>query len=260
MEQRCEFPKGLRWLVLALWALLGQTACVTTESGGLPAPAANDRRVLAQLNLARALLSERQYDRAREPLDRALKINDESVEAHVLYAVLSNGEGEPEIAEKYYRKAIRLGPDNAQALSNYGSFLIAGRRADEALPLLERAVLDTGYPLRSQAYENLGIAHLRLDNREAAQLAFARAVSLDRTQARSNLELAAMAHAEGNDVDAKELLDNYRQNAQQTARSLCLGMQVAGSLKDTDSVASYAIALKNLFPDSREARNCAVEG
>lgn len=260
MEQRCVSRYGWRWPLLALVALLGQTACVTTESGGLPAPAANERRVQAQLNLARALLSEREYDRAREPLDRALQIDDKSVEAHVLYAVLSNGEGEPEIAEKYYRDAIRLGPDNAQALSNYGSFLIAGRRADEALPLLERAVVDTGYPLRSQAYENLGIAQLRLGDRKAAQLAFARAVSLDRTQARSNLELAAMAHAEGNDVEAKELLNSYRQNAEHTARSLCLGMQIASSLNDSDSLASYAIFLKNQFPDSREARDCAVQG
>ncbi|MEM1230070.1 MAG: type IV pilus biogenesis/stability protein PilW [Pseudomonadota bacterium] len=248
-----------RLLVPLLVALLGAGGCVTTETGGLPAPAAKERRVQAQLDLARALLSERKFDRARDPLDRALKIDDESVEAHVLYAVLSDGEGEPEIAEKYYRKAIRLGPENAQALSNYGAFLIARARTDEALPLLERAVQDTGYVLRSQAYENLGIARQLLGDRAAAQMAFARAVSLNRGQARSNLELAEMALADGKAVDARELLNNYRAVASQTPRSLCLGIQAAQQLGDADSLASNTIALKNLFPDSTEARRCTVQ-
>ncbi len=234
------------------------SGCVTTHSGGLPEPAPTERRVEAQLALARAFLSERDFERAREPLDRALKLNAESVEAHVLYAVMSNGEGEPEIAEKYYKKAIKIGPKDAQALSNYGSFLISKRRAEEAVPLLKRAVEDTGYPLRSQAYENLGIAQLRTGDQTAAQLAFARAVSLNREQARSNLELADMAQANGDHVDALEFYKNYRSNAKQTARSLCLGMRIAASLDDQDSVASHAIALKNLFPNSRAAKNCRV--
>lgn len=250
-----------RWIFgCSLWIFCAVllSACVTTTSGGLPEPAPLERRVDAQLALARAFLSERDFDRAREPLDRAMQLDASSVEAHVLYAVLSNGEGEPEIAEKYYKKAIKLGPTDAQALSNYGSFLISKRRAEEAVPLLERAVEDTGYVLRSQAYENLGIAKLRVGDKEDAQLAFARAVSLDRTQARSNLELATLAQADGDHVDAQEFYMNYRNNAKQTARSLCLGMQIAASLNDQDSVASHAIALKNLFPKSRQAKNCKV--
>lgn len=260
---RLRMPRQLvRWRFLQLSLLVLCTTllsgCITTETGGLPAPASDEKRLRAQLALARAFLSEREYDRAREPLDKALKIDSDSVETHVLFAVLSNGEGEPGIAEKYYKRAVKLGPDNAQALSNYGSFLISKRRAEEALPLLRRAVEDPGYPQRSQAYENLGIASLKVDDTEGAQLAFARAVSLDRTQARSNLELATMAYGDGDHVDAQELYNNYRKNARQTPRSLCLGMKIAAGLDDQDGVASHAIALKNLYPDSRQAKNCKV--
>lgn len=264
MQQRLDPGQRARkhsaTLVLSalLLSLLG--GCVTSERGGLPAPAPKEKRLQAQLDLARALLVERDFDRARDPLDRAFKIDDQSPEAHVLYAVLSDGEGEPEIAEKYYRKALRIAPKNSQALNNYGSFLIVRNRIDEALPLLEQAVQDTGYVLRAQAYENLGIARLLDSDRTGAQLAFARAVSLNRTLSRSNLELAAMAHADGSAADALELYNNFRRNARQTPRSLCLGMQIARSLNDTDSLASYAIALKNLYPNSAEAKNCAVAG
>ena len=248
-----------RWRLFAgLLVLLAAGGCVTTQSGGLPAPAPKEARVQAQLDLARANLSERNWDRARDPLERALKIDPNSVEAHVLYAVLSNGEKEPEIAEKYFQKAVRLGPENAQALSNYGSFLIAADRASEAVPLLRRAVEDPGYQQRSQAYENLGIALLRTDDVTGAQRAFVRAVSLNRDQARSSLELADMAYANGDYVDALELYNGFRENARQSPRSLCLGIRIATALEDRDSVASYALALKNLFPKSSEAKNCKV--
>lgn len=250
----CQLP------VVALLTLLLVGGCVTTQSGGLPAPAPKETRLQAQLDLARANLRESNYERAREPLERALRIDPDSVEAHVLYAVLSNGEGEPDIAEDYFRKAVRLGPENSQALSNFGSYLIARGRPEEAVPLLQRAVQDPGYLQRSQAYENLGIASKRTGDLDGAQRAFVRAVSLDPNQARSSLELAQMAYNNGDYSDAQDLYEGFRRNAKQSARSLCLGMQIAGQLDDRDSAASYALALKNLFPDSSQAKNCSAGG
>ena len=246
--------------VASLLALLLLSGCVTTQSGGLPAPAPKETRLQAQLDLARANLREGNYERARDPLERALRIDPDSVEAHVLYAVLSNGEGEPDIAEDYFRKAVRLGPENSQALSNFGSYLIARGRPEEALPLLKRAVQDPGYLQRSQAYENLGIASKRTGDLEGAQRAFVRAVSLDPNQARSSLELAELAYKNGDYADAEDFYNGFRRNAKQSARSLCLGMQIASQLEDRDSVASYALALKNLYPNSTQAKNCSVSG
>ena len=243
---------------IALLTVLLMGGCVTTQSGGLPPPAPKETRVQAQLDLARANLKEGNYERARDPFERALRIDPESVEAHVLYAVLSNGEGEPEIAEDYFRKAVKLGPEDSQALSNFGSYLIASGRPEEAVPLLKRAVEDPGYLQRSQAYENLGIANMRVGDASAAQRAFVRAVSLNPNQARSSLELAKLAYTNGDYTDAQDLYDGFRRNARQSARSLCLGMQIASELDDRDSVASYALALKNLFPNSAEAKSCSV--
>lgn len=243
--------------VLALLATTLLGGCVTTQSGGLPAPAPKETRLQAQLDLARANLRERNYERARDPLERALRIDPASVEAHVLYAVLSNGEGEPDIAEDYFRKAVQLGPEDPQALSNFGSYLIARGRPEEAVPLLKRAVEDPGYLQRSQAYENLGVASMRTGDTAAAQRAFVRAVSLNPNQARSSLELADLAYNSGDFADAQDLYNGFRRNAKQSARSLCLGMQISAALKDRDSVASYALALKNLFPDSPQAKTCS---
>ncbi|MFB3105037.1 MAG: hypothetical protein ACE1ZA_08920, partial [Pseudomonadales bacterium] len=58
--------------------------CITTSTGGLPAPASDEKRVKAQLDLARGYLENRHLERARVPINRALSIDSKSVEAHVL--------------------------------------------------------------------------------------------------------------------------------------------------------------------------------
>jgi type IV pilus assembly protein PilF len=240
-----------------LWALL-LSGCVTETTGGLPEPADATERVQAQLDLARGYLGNRDYTRARGPLNRALEIDPRSVEAHVLMAVLYQGEDERELAEQHYKLALRYEPNNSQALNNYASFLYREQRYDEALGLLRVLVNDTEYPARSQAYENLGLAELIAGDREAARKAFARALNLNFAQPRSSLELAEMSYSDGAFELAHEYYEAFRVRARQSPRSLCLGMKISEALGDGDQRASYGLALQNLYPESAEAGECEI--
>jgi type IV pilus assembly protein PilF len=232
--------------------------CVTESTGGLPGPAEDQDRVRAQLDLARGYLEQRDYNRARFPLKRALEIDPKSVEAHVLTAVLNEAQDDSELAEKHYRSALRIDPANSQALNNYGSFLYGKQRYVEAVEHLRKLVRNTDYRARSQAYENLGLAELRVGDRGAAKDAFSRALLLDRSQPRSSLELADMAYQQGDYAVAQEHYEGFRRVARQTPRSLCLGMKLGQATGDSDQLASYAMALQNLYPDSLEAKECEV--
>jgi len=256
--QRQE-PGGMRTAVAAgllLAAIL--TGCVTETTGGIPGPAADDVRVRAQLDLARAYLENNDFDRARNPLNRALDIDPRSVEAHVLFAVLSEGEGETELAEAHYKLALKTQPEHSQTLNNYASFLYGEQRYEEAVAMLRKLVLDTDYHARGQAYENLGLAELKIGETERAKAAFLRSVRLNLVQPRSSLELADIAYADRDFTQASEYYDRFRTQAIQTPRSLCLGMKLAFAAGNVDQVASYGLALKNLFPDSAETRSCEV--
>ncbi len=238
--------------------VLLMAGCVTTSTGGLPAPAADAQRVKAQLDLARGYLENRHLDRARVPLNRALSIDSRSVEAHVLLALLNEAESDPVLAEEHYELALKYDRTNSQALNNYGSFLYGQERYLESVDVLRRLVLDADYRARSQAYENLGLAELKIGESERAKEAFLRSLRLNFTQPRSSLELADIAYTDGDFVKARDFYDSFRTQARQTPRTLCLGMKIAQTSHNTNEMASYALALNNLFPESAEAKNCEV--
>jgi type IV pilus assembly protein PilF len=224
----------------------------------LPDPKPAAERAQARIDLARGYLEEGEFDRARPALNTALEIYPRSVEAHVLLALLNESEGENALARQQYRQALKIEPRNSQALNNYGSFLYSRGDYEEAVKVLRLLVKDENYRARSQAYENLGLAELKIGEVERAREAFARALRLNFTQPRASLELADLAYAEGDYRIAQEYYDGFRTQARQTPRTLCLGMKLAGVSGDADRQASYALALSNLFPKSSEAADCPV--
>jgi len=244
----------MRILFGLLLVLTLPVACVTESTG--PSPAADAERVQAQLDLARGYMEENNFGQARRPLNRALKIDPRNVEAHVLLGVVNQAEGDLDLAEDSFRDALRADPDDPQALNNYGSFLYGQGRYEEAVKPLRRLVDNPSYPARSQAYENLGIAELRLGERERAREAFRRALSLNFRQPRSSLELAMLAFEDGDHRLAQRYYDDFRGLARQNARSLCLGLRLGRALDNADQVASYELALRNLYADSPDAQRC----
>ena len=249
----------IRWATLFL--LIGLTTlsgCVTESTGGLPDPAPAANRVNAQLDLARGYLEQGNMERARTSLNRALEIDSRSVEAHVLLGVLNAAESEWGVAEQHFKTALSIDSRDAMALNNYGSYLFSRGRFEESVRYLSILVQDTDYRARSQAYENLGLAQLKIGEREAAKESFNRALQLSFSQPQSSLELSELAYEDGDIATAASYYDNFRSLAQQSARSLCLGMKIAQAQRDSDRMASYALALNNLFPDSPEASECVV--
>ncbi|MEQ8857770.1 MAG: type IV pilus biogenesis/stability protein PilW [Pseudomonadales bacterium] len=242
-------------ILFALWLLAG---CVTESTGREPAP--KRVQLQAHLDLARGYLEQRDWTRAREPLARALEIDPSSAEAHTLMAVLYQSNNDPDLAERSYRQALRHDPRYAMALNNYGTFLYSRGRFEDALQPLRLLVQDPAYRDRATAYQNLGLTELKVGNRDRAREAFERALSFNALLPRSGLELAQLAYEDGDYAAATRYFDMFRVRARQTARSLCLGLRLARQADDADGRASYELALKNLYPDSAQAKRCLAEG
>lgn len=242
----------IRLTTVLLASVLALTSCVTETTGGIPGPAPREDRVRAQLDLARGYMENRDWSRAKVPLRRALEIDPTNTEVHVLSGVLFQAENEPELAEEHFNRAIRISPDDPQALNNYGGFLYARQRYEEALVPLAKLVENTNYRARPQVYESLGMAYLQLDRLEEAEGAFARALELNFRLARANLELAGILY-ERDEIDkANEHFFLYNRVGRPTARSTCLGLKLAIATKDADQEARYRLSLRNLFAEQAE--------
>lgn len=242
-------------IALAVLGLVLVSGCVTTSSGGNE-PASREVQLQAQLDLARGYLEQRSWNRAREPLQRAVQIAPRSAEAYALMGVMYQGQQEPALAEEAYRRALRYDPRHPLALNNYASFLYAEGRFEDALEPLRTLVRDPAYRDRARAYESLGLTELKVGNTDRAKAAFERALSFNVVLPRSSLELAKMAFDQGDYQLAGEHYEIFRRTARQTPGSLCLGIRLARRAGNDDQAASYELALRNLYPNSAEASRC----
>ncbi len=243
--RRHRWRPGPGGLILALACLAGCAALGDNESS---TSAVTTDRAAAHLDLARGYLHGGNLARARGPLQRALELDPERVETQVLAGVFFEREGEFESAERHFRAALALDPANPQALNNYGAFLYAQARFRDALVPLRRASGITGYRLRAEAYENLGLTELALGRTDAARLAFERALAIGGGRPTSVLELAGIHYSIGEYPAAERYYHDFLARAGESAKSLCLGLQLAGVENATARSVHHAERLRAQFP------------
>jgi len=200
-----------------------------------------------------------EYLRQRKPQDasrhfvKALELNKKSAEAHNAMALLYRYERDEEREEYHYKKALRADSEFAPAQNNYGIFLARKNRDKEALEHFTVAANKQGYENRAIAYENIGAISLKRGDESAAIDAYTKALRLRPENMTPALELAQLYFRRGEIKTADFYYSNFaRQVTTQSARGLWLGIQIAAELKQSDRVASYELALKNLYPGSEE--------
>jgi Flp pilus assembly protein TadD len=100
-------------------------------------------------------------------------------------------------AERYYRQAILLDPNQLQARMNLGSICLQQQRIFDAVKHLQAAVRI--HPRFPSAHNMLGMALLRQGRRAGAKEHFERAVELDPEyeDARANLKAVSGSAASG---------------------------------------------------------------
>lgn len=234
------------FLIVALAAVSG----CATNSSTLSDP---ERAIDTYVQLGLSYLGSGQRDQARFNLLKALEIDRNSPTALHAMALLYQSEGEVELAEQHFRRALSGDRNFTQARMNYARFLYLEGRFANARDEYRRVTQDANYRLRPDAFVGLALSERSLGNEEAAQAAITRALTLNPNQPSALLEAAEFAWSDNNVAASRNYLDRYETVAQQTARSLWLGVRLAWANNDTNRAASYGLALLEIYPDSREA-------
>lgn len=248
---------GSAGLSLILCAVLVLGGCVTETTGGFNVEVSQEQALQDYIALARGYLEQGDLGSAKRHLANAEAIDRNNAEVPSIWGLVYAREGETELADDSFRRSLRLDGSNSQARNNYAAFLFANGRYEDAQRQLEIVVRDTAYPARAQAFENLGLAELRLNRIEAAEAAFVRAVQLNANQFGAILELAAVNLIQQDYVQAGNYYRNYLTilqfyNQAQGARSLWIGIQLALALGNDAERLDYGAQLETAHRDTPE--------
>lgn len=236
--------------LILLPVLLSLLAC-TSE----PVREANTEKA-AELNadLGLRYMMQGKNELAMQKLRRALEYNSDSVEAHHYIAELYRRVERPDDADRHFRIALDLTPEDSALRNNYGIFLCSQKRYDDAEEQLLKVLEDPVYDGRAGTYENLGLCMQKKPDLEKAESYFRQGLKLDPRMPKSLLAMAEFSFKQRNYISTRAFLQRYSAVARHTPHSLWLRIQAERVLGDKDAVASHGMLLKNNFPDSPEAR------
>ncbi len=253
--QMNKFIKLLKLTLISCAAVVALAGCVseTKSKTGKAVKQINTVKALElHVQLANGYIDKGNRESARHHLRKASDIKKNSPEATEALARLYQLEGEPVLAEKTFKQALKLKKNFTLANNNYGVFLFGAKRYEEALAQFEVAASDLDYDGRALALVNVGRTAILLGKNERAKAAFEHASVLDRGISEPLIELADMNFQQQDYAEAKKYLDRYQSLGQQSARALLLGIRLERIFGNKDKEASYLLVLKNRFPYSRE--------
>ena len=210
-------------------------------------------RARSHTDLGAAYFQQRQLDIALEEFTLATKIDPDFGLAYnglgLVYAAL----GEDGIAEKNFKKALQLEPNNSESHNNFGSFLCSRNRIDESVKEFMAAVKNPLYATPAVAYTNAGICSLRKQDSVNAEIYFQKALEVEPLAAVAAYQLASIQFKRNEVAKAKATLQNAVLS-QPTPENLWLSIQIARKLGVKNDEASYALQLRRQYPDSEQAK------
>lgn len=247
-----------------LFAVLLVAGCVTTTDSRFAKEADRQEAIDNYVRLGTAYIGQGNLDRARHHLDRALELDSDSAAALSAMGLVYNAEGEPELAEKNFRRAISSDSGYTRGRVYYGAFLFGQDRFEDASAQFDAASKDTEYPDRGSVFFNLGMTRERLGALDEAEVAYRRAIDLSRGDARPLLALSRVLVEQERYSAASRYFSRLTSMMQRNTRmrhsaeSLWTGIRIAHHLGSRDQEASLALQLRNNYPESDEYQQYKV--
>lgn len=233
--------------------VLSLAACVTTQGKMFSAKVSKEKELQSRLQVAISYLQDNQPEAAMRHLKIAMELAPKSPQVHEVLALTLEKMGDEDKVEKHFKKMLWYDSSYTRGRANYGSYLI--RKGDYSAAYKQFVVVtdDIYYQNRAVAYQQLAICAEKLGKSEEVILYYQKALGIDNSFLPAIYALAEFNYNNANYPLAQKYLDQYRSKTQNSPpRILLLGVKLARVFKDKNEEASYALALKNLYPKSQE--------
>jgi type IV pilus assembly protein PilF len=242
-----------QWMAVLSACLLA--GCVTSD-GSKPRKQEDPTEAAAKTNiqLGIAYLQQGNYSVAREKLERSLKQNPKDADVHTGLGLLYDRTGEPKLADKHYREALRLAPDNPDVSNNYAIYLCKSGRVDEGVERFSAVANNKYYRTPEVALTNAGVCLRGAKRPDDAAQSFLRAIKARPDYSEATVQLATLHVERGQLAEARKVVDTYLGAFRPKADVLFTAINVARAAKDRMSEEKFSRTLRLEFPDSAQAR------
>ncbi len=241
-------------LSMAAFICLALSACGTLKgSDDVRGESKIGARARSHTELGAAYFQQNKLEIALDEFKYAAQIDPDYAQAYnglgLVYAAL----GEDAKADGNFKKAIQIEPGNSESHNNYGSFLCARKRYDESITHFLEAVKNPLYATPNLAYANAGICSVRKNDTKNAEIYLNKALQIEPLTHPAATQLAEIQLKRGDATAANKTLQNALV-AYPNPDTLWLGIKIARALEDKNSEASYALQLRQQYPNSEQAR------
>jgi type IV pilus assembly protein PilF len=211
------------------------------------------RAATAYTQLGIEYLREGRYELSLDKLQKALEIDSDFALAHGSIAILYEKVGDDKRAEKHYKKALRLNPDDSGGHNNYGQFLCFQGRYKEANEEFMVAAGNRFYATPAVPLTNAGLCAKRIPDMPLAEQYFRQALQLNEKFAPALYQMALFKFEQGAFLSARAYLQRFQEVTKHNPESLWLAVRTEFALKDESTSGHYAVILRENFPKSEQA-------
>jgi type IV pilus assembly protein PilF len=237
-------------LIVMLFSLALLAACSTTSDNSHAFKSAKVHTELAGLYYQRGQLGI-----ALDELKNAMNADSSYAPAYNVRALVHMALREDKDAEQDFKHSLDLDDTNSDAHNNYGWFLCQHDRAKEAIPQFMAALKNPLYTTPGLAYLNAGLCSRKAGNNRDAEDFLQKALQVQPGSTQALYALADLNYSNADYFSAKKYFADLSQKSDNlTAEQLWLGIRINRKIGDRNSEASYAMQLRNRFPDARETQ------
>ena len=208
---------------------------------------------VTNMNLGVEYMRQGQYEQALFNLKRSIRAKPDYAPRYNILGLLYQRLGETAEAEAHFKQSIKLDASDSSTYNNYGLFLCNNERYDEAITAFKTAANNPLYASPEIALTNAGICSLNQD-KALAEDYFKQALTRNPDFPYALLQMADISYNRNQYEIAHDYFKRHKKNARLTPKSLWLGIRICNELDYKDDVSSYALLLRNNYPDTEEAQ------
>ena len=212
------------------------------------------KRARARLELAAAYFSRGQLTVALDEVKIALEADPSMGEAYNLRGLIYGGLGDERLAIESFERALRINPNDGDAMHNYGWLMCQHKRFPEAEVLFQRAIALPNYFGTTRTLLASGVCQANAGLWPEAEATLTRAYERDPASPAIATNLAEVLLKRGEPERARFYIRRVNSVPNQsTSQTLWLAARIEMKLGNRTAANEYGLQLRNRFPQSRES-------